>query len=180
MSKKAVIVVDMLNDFVTGCLKCERSSRIIAPLKKLIETARARGVPVIYSNDAHYKGMDKELEHWGDHAIAGTAGAEVIEELKPEPGDYIVPKRRYSGFFQTDLQLILTELGVDTLIITGLHCHMCVRHTTADAFQWGYKIIVPSDATDAFTEEDYQMGMKYLVDVYGADIKNVDEILESL
>ncbi|MBC7343451.1 MAG: cysteine hydrolase [Clostridia bacterium] len=178
MAKKAVIVIDMLNDFVTGSLKCDRAQRIILPLKRLIESARAKGIPVIYSNDQHYKGIDKELSLWGDHALAGTKGAEVIEELRPAEGDFIIPKRRYSGFFQTDLHLLLRELGVDTLIITGLHANMCVRHTSADAFYWGYHILIPRDGTEAFTEEDYVGGLDYLAKVYGAEITSVEEIIK--
>jgi len=135
---------------------------------------------VIYANDAHIKGIDRELELWGDHAIIGTEGAEVIPELTPQEGDFVVPKRRYSGFFQTDLHLLLTELGVDTVVMTGLHAHMCVRHTTADAYYWGYRIIVPTDATDSFTKEDYEYGIQYLKDIYGAQLTTVDELIETL
>ena len=179
MGKKAVIVVDILNDFVTGALGCDRARGIVAPTAKLLDEARKHGVYVIYSNDAHIKGIDKELELWGDHAIAGTPGAEVIPELTPQEGDFVIPKRRYSGFFQTDMHLLLTELGVDTVIMTGLHAHMCVRHTTADAYCWGYHIIVPKDATDSFTEAEYEAGIKYLKEVYGAEITTVDELVKT-
>ena len=180
MGKKAVIVVDMLNDFVTGALTCERALAIVPHLEKLLAGCREKGVYVIYSNDAHIKGIDRELELWGDHAIAGTEGAQVIPELTPQEGDFIIPKRRYSGFFGTDMHLLLEELDVDTVIMTGLHAHMCVRHTTADAYYWGYKIIVPADATDSFTKEDYDYGIRYLNEVYGAEITTVDDFLASL
>jgi len=170
MSHKAIIVVDMLNDFVTGSLACKRAERIIPPLQKLLALAREKGVPVIYSNDAHLPEIDHELKLWGDHAIVGTKGAAVIPELAPQKGDYIVPKRRYSGFFQTDLNILLKELNVDTVIVTGLHTHMCVRHTAADAYQWGYKVIAPEDGLEAFTEEDHQAGLEYLKTVYAAEI----------
>jgi len=174
----AIIVVDMLNDFVTGALKCERGLAIIPQTAKFLDAARLYGVPVIFSNDSHLKGIDHELKLWGDHAIRGTKGAEVIPELKLSSKDYVVDKRRYSGFFHTDLDLLLRELGVDTVIMTGLHTHMCVRHTSADAYQLGYNIIVASDCTNSFTEEDYSNGLKYLKDVYGAEILTSDEIIE--
>lgn len=177
--RKAIIIVDMLNDFITGSLKCDRAQRIIPPLQKLIKEAREKGVYVIYSNDAHLKGVDKELEFWGDHAIAGTEGAQVIKELEPAEGDYIVPKRVYSGFFQTDMHLLLQDLNVGTVILAGMHAHMCVRHTAADAYQWGYDIVVPTDAVDAFTEEDYQYGLKYLKEVYDAEITTIDELVKT-
>lgn len=72
MSKYAVIVVDMLNDFVTGALACERGKAIVPAVAELCNAARESDIPVIFSNDCHIKGVDKELEFWGDHAIAGT------------------------------------------------------------------------------------------------------------
>lgn len=181
MEKKyAVLVVDMLNDFVTGALKCDRGLAIVPKTKELLDGCRKKGVPVIFCNDAHLKGIDHELKFWGDHAIAGTKGAEVIPELELCDKDYVVPKRRYSGFFQTDLKLLLDELGVDTVIMTGLHTHMCVRHTSADAYQYGFNVVVAKDATDAFTEEDYLYGLKYLKETYDATILDVDTILKML
>jgi len=180
-TKSAIIVVDMLNDFVTGALGCDRALQIVQPNADLLNFARSNGIPVIFSNDAHIKGIDHELELWGDHAIAGTKGAEVIPELKPTENDYVVPKRRYSGFFQTDLDILLRELGVTTVILTGLHAHMCVRHTAADAYMRGYKVVVATECTNSFTEEDYQYGLKYLKEVYGAEFytnKELKDIFE--
>ena len=178
MQKKyAIIVVDMLNDFITGALACDRSQRIIPPLAELLEAARKHGIPVIFSNDAHLPDIDKECVHWGAHAIAGTEGAQVIPELKQQAGDFVVPKRRYSGFFQTDMQMLLTELGVDTVIMTGMHTHMCVRHTTADAFQYGYDIIVPEDGVEAFTQADHDGGIAYFKSTYFAEITDCKTLI---
>ena len=178
--KYAVLVVDMLNDFVTGALKCDRGLKIVPKTAELLNGCREKGIPVIFCNDTHLKGIDHELKLWGDHAIAGTEGAEVIPELQLCAKDYVVPKRRYSGFFHTDLDLLLKELGVDTVIMTGLHTHMCVRHTSADAYQLGYNVVVAKDATDSFTQEDYDYGIKYLKEVYGAEITDVDTLLKAL
>ena len=175
--KQAVLVVDMLNDFVTGALKCDRGLAIVPKTGELLNGARKAGIPVIFCNDAHIKGIDNELKLWGDHAIVGTEGAKVIPELGLCDKDYVVPKRRYSGFFHTDLDLLLKELGVDTVIVTGLHAHMCVRHTAADAYQLGYDVVVAKDATDSFTKEDYDYGIKYLADTYGATVTDVDGLL---
>jgi len=176
--KQAILVVDMLNDFVTGALGCDRARGIVEANAKLIKKAREKKVPVIFCNDAHIKGIDAELKLWGDHAIVGTEGAKVIPQLEPTEKDFIVPKRRYSGFFQTDLHILLKELGIDTVILTGLHAHMCVRHTAADAYCWGFKVIAAKDAMDSFTEEDYNMGIKYLKEVYAADILDVDSLIK--
>lgn len=175
--KTAILVVDMLNDFVTGALKCDRGLAIVPATARLLDAARKNGVHVVFCNDAHLKGIDHECKFWGDHAIAGTKGAEVIPELHLCESDYVVPKRRYSGFFMTDLHLLLQELGVDTVIMTGLHTHMCVRHTSADAYQYGYNVVCASDATDSFTQKDYDYGIEYLKGTYDAKIFTVDELI---
>ena len=174
---EAVLVIDMLNDFVTGELKCERAQRIIPNIKRLIESARKKGIPVVYSNDAHLP-TDFELGKWGKHAMKGTKEAEVIPQLKPEKKDYVLEKRVYSGFFETGLDSLLRNLRVDTLILAGLHTNICVRHTAADAFFRGYKIKVPKDATEAFTEEDYREGLQYLKEMYNAEITETEKIIE--
>ena len=182
MMAKVVIIVDMLNDFVTGDLKTERAAKIVPTLRKLIEAARKHGVPVIYSNDAHYKHDFEVVHKWGGHAMKGTPGAQVIPELAPREEDFIVEKRAYSGFYETGLEPLLRSLnggqGVDTVVLGGLHTHICVRHTSADAFFRGYKIIVASDGVEAFTQRDHEEGLKYLKEVYNAEIKTVSEIIE--
>jgi len=182
MNNKAVIIVDLLNDFVTGNLKTDRAKRVIPKLKKLIEAARKHKIPVIYSNDAHYPQDVEVVAKWGKHAIKGTKGAEVIPELKPTTKDYIVEKRTYSGFYETGLDPLLRSLyrgeGVKTVILGGLHTNICVRHTAADAFFRGYKIIIAKDGVEAFTQEDHEQGLKYLEYVYNAKINAVNEIIK--
>jgi nicotinamidase-related amidase len=167
----------MLNDFVTGALGCERGRAIVPAVERLLGAARRSRIPVIYTNDSHLAGTDGELGLWGDHAIAGTPGAEVIPQLTPQAGDYVVPKRRYSGFFQTGLHLLLRELQVDRLILTGLYAHICVRHTAADAYYWGFELVVPPDATDSFTQEDYDEDIRYMHEVYAAELTAVDQLI---
>jgi nicotinamidase-related amidase len=183
-NRAAVIVIDMLNDFVTGKLEAKRAQHIIPNLKRLVEAARENNVPVIYSNDAHYPQDVEVTRKWGNHAIKGTKGAEVIPELKPAKTDYIVEKRTYSGFYETGLDPLLRSLykgeGAKTVILGGLHTNMCVRHTAADAFFRGYNIIIASDAAEAFTQKDQEEGLKYLEYVYNAKIMTVDEIISEL
>jgi len=181
--RPAVIVIDMLNDFLyKECnpkLACERGFIIIPNIKKLIEAARESNVPVVYSNDAHLPN-DSELKIWGPHAMKRTKGAEVISELKPASMDYQVEKRTYSGFFETGLDTLLRSLGVDMLYITGLHTNMCDQHTSADAFFRGYKIKVVEDAVNAFTEQDHLQGLKYLNFAYGAELIDTDSAVKDL
>jgi nicotinamidase-related amidase len=173
----------MLNDFVTGKLEIKRAKNVIPALQRLTVAAHKNNVPVIYSNDAHFPQDIEVTRKWGQHAIKGTHGAEVIPELAPDSAkDYIVEKRTYSGFYETGLDLLLRSLykneGVKTLILAGLHTHICIRHTTADAFFRGYYIIVASDGVEAFTAQDHEQGLKYLETVYGAKILPVNKIIE--
>ena len=78
MERPAIIIIDMLNDFVTGALEVKRAKSVIAPLQKLVTAARLNDVPVIYSNDAHYPQDVEVTRKWGNHAIKGTPGAQVI------------------------------------------------------------------------------------------------------
>jgi len=178
MSKYAVIVIDMLNDFVTGPIASPRVNHIIEPIRDLCEKARSLGYPVIYANDCHQADIDKEFKVWGPHAVEGTKGAEVITELTPQKGDYVVPKKTYSGFYNTSLELILRELGVDTVIITGWQADCCCRHTSADAFFRGFNIIVPEETTDTTTEEGYKGGLEYIRTIYGATICSVNDLFK--
>ena len=184
MSKFALIIIDMLNDFVTGDLKTDRAAKIIPKLQKLVEAARENDVPVIYSNDAHYESDFEVVHKWGSHALKGTPGAGVIPELEPGENDLIVEKRVYSGFYETGLDSILRGLykgeGVDTIILGGLHTHICIRHTSADAFFRGYKIIIASDGVEAFNQKDHEQGLRYLKDVYNAEIMRTEDIIKRL
>lgn len=176
--RMSVIVVDMLNDFVTGALKCERASRIIPNIQRLLDFARKKKVPVIYVSDAHRPGVDEELELWPPHAIVGTKGAEIIEELKPVEGDYTLQKRRYSAFYETGLNSLLRELKVDMVVLVGLVTNVCIQHTAADAFFRGYRIVVPEDCVEAPTEEAQKAAIEYLKRNYGSEITNVDELVK--
>jgi len=178
--RMSVIVVDMLNDFVTGTLKCERALKIIPNIQRLLDFARKKKIPVIYVSDAHLPSVDEELELWPPHAIVGTKGAEVVEELKPVEGDYTLQKRRYSAFYETGLDPLLRELKVDTVVLVGLVTNVCIQHTAADAFFRGYRIIIPEDCVEAPTEETQKTAIKYLKVNYGSEITDVHELINSI
>jgi len=176
--RMSVIVVDMLNDFVTGALKCERASKIIPSIQRLLDVARKKKISVIYVSDAHLPGVDNELKLWPPHAIVGTKGADIIEELKPVQGDYALQKRRYSAFYETGLDPLLRELKIDTVVLVGLVTNVCIQHTAADAFFRGYRIIVPEDCVEATTEEAQKTAINYLKTNYGSEIVNVQELMK--
>jgi nicotinamidase-related amidase len=172
---KALIIVDMLKDFVDGKLANPKAQAIIEPLQRLLAQAREEGWVVVFSNDAHQPG-DPELKVWGEHAMAGDPGAEVIDELAPREGEIISPKRSYGAFDGTGLDEQLRERGVDEVVITGQHTHICVRHSSYGALIRGYEITIPRDAVCAFEGVDEDEALEYLKSTYAATITTVDEL----
>jgi len=175
---KALVIIDMLDDFVDGALANPRAQQIVGPLQRLLAYARAQGWVVVYSNDAHRPG-DPELKVWGEHAMAGTPGAQVIEALAPQPGEreLVSPKQAYGAFDGTGLDEQLRALGVDEVVLAGQHTHICVRHSSYGALVRGYEITIPRDAVCAFEGVDEEAALDYLKTVYGATITTVDELV---
>jgi nicotinamidase-related amidase len=176
---KALVIVDMLDDFVTGALANPYAERIVDPLARLLDHARADpGWVVVFSNDAH-DASDPELRVWGEHAMAGTPGARVIGELEPQPGpaEIVSPKRAYGAFDGTGLDEQLRARGVDEVVICGQHTHICVRHSSYGALIRGYRVTIPRDCVCAFDGVDEEAALDYLVMAYAASLTNVAELM---
>jgi nicotinamidase-related amidase len=175
---KALVIIDMLNDFVDGALANPRAQAIVPAVQRLLAQARREGWLIVFSNDAHEAG-DPELAVWGEHAMAGSPGAQVIAALEPHPGgrELVSPKRNYGAFDGTDLNERLHGADVDEVVLAGQHTHICVRHSAYGAMIRGYEIVVPRDAVCAFEGVDEQAALDYLHDVYHARITTVDELI---
>lgn len=171
---RAVIVVDMLVDFVHGALGDPGAVAIVEPQRRLLEHARRHRWPVVYANDAHRRG-DPELALWGEHAMEGTPGAQVVDELAPAPGDHVVPKRTYGAFDFTHLDDLLRGEAVDEVVLVGQRTEICVRHTAYGAFVRGYRLRVPRDAV--WGAGDATADLDYLAAMYGAVLTTVDELV---
>ncbi len=170
---EALLIIDMINDFLhpKGALYCgEEVRQIISPLAKHLERFRQDGKPVIYLCDRHRED-DPEFLAFPKHAVAGTWGAEVIEELIPKEGDFVVPKTRFSGFFRTNLEEILRDLGVKRVVLTGVCTSICVMDTAADAFFRDFQITVISEAVGDFDQEMHRFALKRMERIYRAEIK---------
>lgn len=176
-AKCALLVIDELGDPAGTPLEPVLLPAI-QQTAKLTKAARAAGMPVIFTNDAHLPGIDRELALWGAHGIAGTPEAQTSPLLDPQPSDYVVEKRRYSGFFQTGLLLLLNELDVDTLICCGMDTNICVKHTVADAYFNNFNIIVVGDATATFLVGDQEEGLEYMKVCYAAKVVDTDEAVK--
>ena len=172
-SKKALIIIDMLNDFVleNAPLEVPSTRDIIPALKNEIKKARDKGIPIIYVADNHEEDdVEFSRMNWPVHAVKGTSGSDIIEELKPEDRDIIIKKTDYSAFFSGNLDSVLKELDVDTLIITGTVTHICVLFTAYDGVLRGYNVEVPKNCVAGQTEEDDESAFKIMREVLGVNV----------
>ena len=163
--RSVLIVVDMQNDFVLegAIMEVKEAKKQIPVIQKLISKCRELGVPVIYTvqdTDPVFCPLEvatvPRLKTAG--VRVGTSGYQIVSELAPEPGEIIVRKRRFSAFFQTDLEIILRNIRgavnpVDTVIICGTVTNICCESTVRDAFFRDYKVVLGSDVCSAHTQE---------------------------
>jgi ureidoacrylate peracid hydrolase len=152
-SRTAVVVIDMVNDFCKpgGAMVLPGYEALVPPQRLVIEAARRNSVPVIWVHDSHRRDMrrDREWVKRTPHCVEGTWGVEIIEDLGARDDEIHVIKHRYSGFFQTDLDLVLKDMLVDQLVVFGVVTNICVRSTVHDAFFNGYEVVVPRDCCAA-------------------------------
>ena len=172
MSKKALIIVDMLNDFVDekGVLYCGETAREIIPfVREKLETSRKQGDAVIYLQDAHDED-DKEFEKFPKHCVSGSWGSIIIDELKPLPTEKVIPKKRYSGFYGTDLDGVLKKAGVEDIEVVGVCTSICVMDTVGGLANRDYNISVPVKGVADFDPESHQFALKRMKQLYGAEV----------
>ncbi len=169
--KKALLVIDMLNDFVLdgAPLKVPNIKKIIEPIKREMEKARSGGYPVIYLCDSHDKN-DREFKMFPPHAVKNTEGSKIIEELKPQGKDIIIRKSSFSGFFNTDLDKVLKRLEVKKLIVTGDVTNICVLYTVADAVMRDYEVDIVKDAVIGLDPEGHRFALKQMEKVLKVNI----------
>lgn len=153
----ALIIVDMQNDFVRkeGKLYVPTAESTIPSIRSLIQKFKDTGALIVYTQDWHMKD-DPEFKIWGEHALAYTWGAEIIDELKPEKDYYfIVKKNRYDAFFETPLDYLLRVKGIKNIVVTGTVANICVLHTAGSAALRWYNVIMATDGISALNEFDY-------------------------
>ncbi len=170
---EALLVIDMLNDFVLpgAPLEVPDTRAVIPVIQAEIEKAHSIGHPVVYLCDAHDPD-DREFRKfgWPAHAVKGTPGAEVVDQLKPSSRDIVIPKRTYSGFYGTTLDATLRQLGVDSLRLTGDVTHICVLFTAADAVLRNYTVTVVENGVAGTSREDHDAALRIMKNVLGATV----------
>lgn len=169
----ALMIIDCQNDFLAEGAPLE-NPRGRAKLPNIVaarEWARENGIPVIYTKETHRRqkvdfGMET-LRGDPEHCLEDSKGVEIVSELTPDPvRDYVVVKRRYSGFYLTDLEVLLRGLGKNTLILTGVDTNVCVYATALDAQFRNFRVIALRDCTAGTSEE-----------IHEAFLQNIDYVL---
>jgi nicotinamidase/pyrazinamidase len=168
-----VIVVDMQRGFMSpeGTLYCgDEARKIIEPIRKLVEAESVRGSQIIFTKDTHDPD-DLEFQMFPPHCVRGTAENEIIPELADLAANAeIVPKRRYSAFFETDLADRLARFKPDKVIVVGDCTDICVMHTVADLRNRDYRVEVPAECVASFDPEGHAFALKHMDKVLGATI----------
>lgn len=169
---KALVVIDMLNDFILkdGRLYSgERAEKIVDFINEKIQEFRKNKYPIIFICDSHEKD-DSEFNMFPPHCINGEYGSKIVESINVEPNDKIIKKRRYSGFFGTELDLYLREKNIDQLYLVGVCTNICVLYTAADARNLGYTVNIYESGVASFDEEAHKFALKEAKNTLGCNI----------
>ena len=153
MEKYALLIINMLDEFIHGNKKCENPKDIIEPIREVSSLFRENGFPVIYICDLETK---------------NDCGGKIIDDLIPGEGDLIIKKGKYSGFYGTELDKLLEKKGIKNLVFSGLQTSLSVRHTVADAYYRDYKCIMLTNACCDFKKDLHLKSILYIRDFYGA------------
>jgi nicotinamidase/pyrazinamidase len=170
--KKALIVTDMLRDFVdpAGVLYIGPQGRDIIPfIQEQAKATRAEGGVVIYVCDAHAPD-DREFRLFPPHAVKGTPGAQIIPELAPLPGDYVVEKVSYNCFVKTDLEGILRREQVSLVEVVGVCTSICVLETARGLFERDIPCRVYRAGVADFDPEAHAFALKYMARILGVEV----------
>ncbi len=157
--KPAIIVVDMLKDNFKESPRnpfYQEARAILPNLQRLLEKGREKGIPIIFACDSFLKEDFIFRGRMKPHSLRGTQGAEVVDELKPEPTDFVLPKRRFSAFFKTDLDQTLRTFGIDTIVVTGMTTEVCVLMTAMDGLCHDFSVILLEDCCASRSKELHQ------------------------
>ena len=157
--KPALIVIDMVKDNFDESRKLPitpLATKAIAPLNHLSRIFREQGWPVIFSTDAFQPDDFIFQGRMHPHSLAGTRGAEIIDELDRNPDDLWLPKPRFSAFFKTELESWLRDRSVSLCAVGGISTHFCVLTTVMDAICHDFKAVLLEDCSAAYSDEVHE------------------------
>ena len=167
MQRPALIVIDMVNDFLEKWAPAPRQ-RLVRSINDLVGLMRQLGRPIIWVRqefEPDLRDAFPEMRTKGIRiTIKGTTGCQIASDLALASSDPVLIKKRYSAFYQTELDQMLNRLRPDVLILAGVNTHACVRVTAIDAYQRDWRIIVAGDCVDSYDREHHDISMKYMKD----------------
>ena len=173
MPSKALIIVDMLNDFIDekGALYCGKASRDIIPFiqERLALYRKSKGL-IIFLQDSH-KEDDREFEKFPPHGIKGTWGSQIVPDLSPQAGEKVISKPRYSGFYGTDLEKVLADSGASEVEVVGVCTSICVMDTVGGLANRDYQVTVPVKGVADFDVAFHEFALKRMKQLYGANVE---------
>lgn len=177
----AVVLVDVINDFFDpgGANYHAAYDDLKDAINRLVRAAVDHGRPVIHAVERHRPGPDFEFEKLPGHCLEGSWDAAVPTWLAEQEQHLVVPKRRYSGFFGTDLDLLLREREVERLVVAGVKSHVCIRATIQDAFAFGYDVLLPREATGSNRQNLHEASLED-IERYLGRVVSLSEALEVL
>lgn len=168
-----VLVVDMVRGFLEPGhnLYCGDDARkIIEPVRELLASETAAGSSILFVSD-HHDPDDLEFRMFPVHCVNGTQEPEVIPELSQWVTDEnVIPKNRYSGFYNTDLEQRLTAMGPNKITICGVCTDICVMHTTSDARNRDYTVEVPAACVASFDVDAHHWALRHITQILGARV----------
>ena len=170
-------MVDVLNGFCKqGNLASPRCDAAIPRIRDVIEARRQAGDQLIFLADTHDPD-DREFEVFPVHCVRGTTESEVVPELQPLlQGATLIRKRRYSGFFETDLEARLLAAQPEQVTVVGVCTDICVLHTVADLRNRNYRVVVPASDVATFDapghpgDEVHRWSLAHLTGVLGSRV----------
>jgi nicotinamidase-related amidase len=169
---KALVVLDMLNDFIREegslCVGAD-GEKIVPNIAARLDDARSAGELIIYLCDRH-RTDDAEFALWPPHGLLGTWGADIIEDLAPRPREFVLPKRRYSGFTGTELIVVLHERGIDEMELTGVCTNICVLYTACSARDLAYPVTVHADRVATFDQKAHEFALEQMGQILGVSV----------
>ena len=179
---KALIVIDMTKDNVEGFIK-EQIDKIVPNINIITEEFRATGNMVVFANDSFFANDFLFKSKMSPHSLRYTEGSEVTDKLIVKKEDIILPKRRFSAFFKTDLDQTLRTNNVDTVYICGITSIYCVLATTFDSVCHDFYTVIVEDATTAHNDFVHETTMNFyrkgpLVPLL--QVKKINEIIKDL
>jgi nicotinamidase-related amidase len=160
----ALVLIDVINDmeFETGPALFENALPAAKKLAKLRRRARDAGIPVIYVNDNFGKWRSDFRQQLGHVLEDGVRGEPIAKMLRPDDDDYLVLKAKHSGFYHTQLDLLVDYLRVRTLVIAGFTTDICVLFTASDAYLRDLEIVVPPDCSASDSVEHHERALEHM------------------